>query len=202
MQPFIEEFDSHFPLQPPEGCADTELYCAIKISQICRPDAFGDDHPFHQIGNAARQWLLRDEMADRLSRGMKESCGEMRRLSLGVYVLHQFSGFLDAAIAGSEDQHWSVRATVCEVLHDLGLRGKSFDALCHPLLQLANYDSNFIVRSTAVQALRFYPSEEVIAQLHAIAEHDHECSAEFMVESAAAMAQDSIRYIRSSPDNG
>ena len=105
-------------------------------------------------------------------------------------------------MAGTNDHDWSVRTEVCEALHDLGLQGESLVALCHPLIRLANDDPNFIVRSAAAQALRFYPSAEVVSVLQAIAETDHECHDEFMVESAAAMAEESIRYIRALMDRG
>lgn len=207
MQAFIEEFGSHYPLDPPPGCTDAELYFAIKISQICREDAFSEEHPFHRLGRSARNWLLRAEMKERLYEATVCACPEMRRVCLSVYLFHQFPGFLSVASAAVSDEDWGVRAAVCEAFHDLGLHSADLpnEAIVQArrfLVHLACNDRRYIVRSRAAESLRYYPSAEVLRDLRAIAENDHEVNEEFMVESAAAMAEESIRHINETANRG
>jgi HEAT repeat protein len=100
------------------------------------------------------------------------------------------------------DVDWGVRCTACEALHDLGLYGNAPTALSPRLVRLALEDPNFIVRSRASQALRFYRSPDVILALRQVQAHDHESDEEYMVEAASAMAGESLRHIESAENSG
>lgn len=144
-------------------------------------------------------------MKERLYEATVCACPEMGRVCLSVYLFHQFPGFLSVALTAVSDEDWGVRAAVCETFHDLGLHSADLpnDAIVQVrrfLVHLACNDHNYIVRSRA--SLRYCPSAEVLRDLRSIAENDHEVNEEFMVESAAAMAEESIRHINETADRG